>query len=128
MAKRKTAAEQLIDLKEKMKQLEAQEKQLRARASQEARKADTKAKIKLGGALVKALRDSGYSVNAVDLDEGKLIAFVIDQERRGGYVGRVLGLTKEAAAVAASEGDSPSAAAGTEDGIQMNIEEFLNDE
>lgn len=127
MATRKSAAEKLADLQKKMQQLEVQEKQLRAKASQEARKADTKSKIKLGGALIKALRDSGYSVNAVDLDEGKLIAYIIDQERRGGYVGRALGLTKEAAAVAASEGDSPSAVAGMEDGIQMNIEEFLNE-
>ena len=56
-ARRKTPEERLADLDAKKKQLEARAQRERQRLRQAERKADTRRKIALGGALIAAARD-----------------------------------------------------------------------
>ena len=56
-ARRKTAEERLAKLDQKKKQLEARAQRERQKLRQAERKADTRRKVALGGALIAAARD-----------------------------------------------------------------------
>ena len=94
MAKQ-TYEERIAELRKKQEELKAQEKALIAKASEKRRKEDTRAKIKLGGIIIKVLREARFDVEATDIHEDKLIQYLKSQEERGGFLSRALGLEKK---------------------------------
>lgn len=79
--------EKIADLQKRQEQLKAKEKALRAKKSQEERKARTKRLIEVGGAVESVL---GSPITKEDLP--KLIAFLTQQEERGHFFSKAMGV------------------------------------
>lgn len=86
----KSYEERIAELQEKQKQLKEQEKKIRAQFSAEERKKRTKHLIEIGGAVYSVLGDSFQ-----DGDVEKLIAFLKQQDDRGGYFSKAMGRSKQ---------------------------------
>lgn len=86
----KTKEERLSELEEKQKQLKEQAKRIRAQISADERKKRTKHLIEIGGAVYSVLGDSFQ-----DGDVEKLIAFLKQQDDRGGYFSKAMGRSRQ---------------------------------
>lgn len=84
-AKRRTTAERLDNLTEKMNQYEAQKKQLEKRLAEEQRKARTKRLIEIGASV-----ESVYGKPIENEKLLNLINFLNEQENRGNYFSKAL--------------------------------------
>lgn len=78
---------QLDEMLKKVKQHEAQLKQLEARQKEEKRKKRTHKLCEMGGAILSVL-----DCDADDVDIDKLIFYLKEQEARGNYFSKALGL------------------------------------
>lgn len=85
MATKKTYEEQLEDLEKKLKEIKQEKKKLQAEHAQNERKKRTKHLIEIGGVVYKVLKR-----DFVDGDVERLVKFLSDQERRGGYLSRAM--------------------------------------
>lgn len=77
--------ERIAELQAKQKQLKEQEKRLKAKQSEAERKKRTKSLIEIGGAVESVL---GRPIESEDLP--KLVAFLHQQEQRGGFFSKAM--------------------------------------
>lgn len=77
--------ERIAELQAKQKQLKEQEKRLKAKQSEAERKKRTKRLIEIGGAVESVL---GRPIESEDLP--KLVAFLQQQEQRGGFFSKAM--------------------------------------
>lgn len=77
--------ERIAEIQAKQKQLKEQEKRLKAKQSEAERKKRTKRLIEIGGAVESVL---GKPIEAEDLP--KLVAFLQQQEQRGGFFSKAM--------------------------------------
>lgn len=105
----KTRAEIEKEYREKLEKMKIERAEALGRVAARDRKADTQAKIRIGGVVLKALRESyekhieeemaasGKSradfskLDARDVDLDRLLSFLRGQENRGGYFTAALG-------------------------------------
>ena len=82
--------ERIAELQAKQKQLKEQEKRLKAKQSEAERKKRTKRLIEIGGAVESVL---GKPIESEDLP--KLVAFLQQQEQRGGFFSKAMQQKRE---------------------------------
>ena len=110
----RTRAEIEADYKKKMDRMRQERAEALGKAAARDRKAETQAKIRIGGIVLKVLRESyenyvdqeisgsGKSredfpkLDARDINPDRLISFLRGQENRGGYLSSALGFPSEA--------------------------------
>lgn len=103
MANRRTDEEKLLELEQKMAQLQNQKKAIQARVSEKERKVRTKRLIETGAEVEAAL---GFSLDTPEARKA-LGDFLRDQEARGKYVTKWLEKTIPKPEKTVLEGDEP---------------------
>ena len=116
----KTRAEIEKEYREKLEKMKIERAEALGRVAARDRRADTQAKIRIGGALIKVLRETYESyverqveaghdrkefeiLDSRDVDIDRLIAFLRGQEKRGNYFSDALGFPSAAGSYARSQ-------------------------
>lgn len=116
----KTRAEIEKEYREKLEKMKIERAEALGRVAARDRKADAQAKIRIGGALIKVLRETYESyverqveaghdrkefekLDSRDVDIDRLIAFLRGQEKRGNYFSDALGFPSAAGSYARSQ-------------------------